>query len=55
MTNRNRSNLTNGVKNEILRAIRYYVLRRLSRNSHKSYFHHRFYQLISRYLDRHIR
>lgn len=44
-----------GIKKEALKAIRYYVLKWLGKYSHKSYFHRRFYQIVSQFLYRNIR
>lgn len=49
---RNRDNF---IKREIKLAISHYVNKQLSRNSHKSYFHRRLYQLVRQFLNRYIR
>lgn len=52
MNNRNRDNF---IKREIKSFVRYYVNKKLSKHSHKSYFHRRLYQLLRDLLNRHIR
>ncbi len=53
--NKMRRRIHQGIKKEILYAIRHYVLKFLGKRSHKSYFHRRFYQIVSNFLYRNIR
>lgn len=50
-----RRRIRQGIKKEILYAICHYILKFLGKYSHKSYFHRRFYRIVSNFLYRNIR
>lgn len=46
------SKIKQGLKNEGKSALRYFILKKLSRYAHKSYLHRRAYQLLSQFLNK---